>query len=73
MKGLTFRNTIGMRYQAVRNEQFYGDESIMGKRTSINGSLTNTENGSFQTSNVLSYSTQFYKSITSLLCWDKNT
>lgn len=61
MKGLTFRNTIGMRYQAVRNEQFYGDESIMGKRTSINGSLTNTENGSFQTSNVLSYSTQFYK------------
>lgn len=61
MKGLTFRNTTGMRYQAVRNEQFYGDESIMGKRTSINGSLTNTENGSFQTSNVLSYSTQFHK------------
>lgn len=59
MKGLTFRNTTGMRYQTLRNESFYGDESIMGKRTSIYGTIRNTEDGSFQTSNVLSYDTRF--------------
>ena len=59
IKGLTFRNSTGMRYQTVRNELFYGDESIMGKRTSINGSIRNTETGSFQTSNVLSYNKKF--------------
>lgn len=61
MKGLTFRNTTGMRYQTVRNEQFYGDESLQGKRLGIYGTLTNTESGSFQTSNVLSYTTKFNK------------
>lgn len=61
MKGLTFRNTTGMRYQTVRNEQFYGDESLQGKRLGIYGTLTNTESGSFQTSNVLSYNTRFNK------------
>lgn len=61
MKGLTFRNTIGMRYQTVRDEQFYGDESLQGKRLGIYGTLTNTESGSFQTSNVLSYTTKFNK------------
>lgn len=61
MKGLTFRNTTGMRYQTVRNEQFYGDESLQGKRLGIYGTLTNTESGSFQTSNILSYTTKFNK------------
>jgi len=61
MKGLTFRNTTGMRYQTIRNEQFYGDESLQGKRLGIYGTLTNTESGSFQTSNVLSYTTKFNK------------
>lgn len=53
--GLTFSNTTGMRYQTVRNEIFYGDKSVFGKRSSINGTLRNLEYGSFQTSNVLSY------------------
>lgn len=54
-KGLSFRNTTGMRYQTRRNDIFYGDKSITAKRSSINGSIQNIENGSFQTSNVLNY------------------
>ncbi|WP_300701549.1 TonB-dependent receptor [Bacteroides sp.] len=57
--GLTFRNTTGMRYQTFRHEMFYGDESIIGKRSSINGSIMNKETGSFQTSNVLTYAKDF--------------
>lgn len=55
IKGLSFRNTTGMRYQTRRNDIFYGDKSVTGKRSSINGSIENIENGSFQTSNVLTY------------------
>lgn len=55
VKGLSFRNTTGMRYQTRRNDIFYGDKSVTGKRSSINGSIENIENGSFQTSNVLTY------------------
>ena len=29
IKGLTFRNNTGMRYQLYRRELFYGDQSIM--------------------------------------------
>ena len=54
-KGLSFRNTTGMRYQTRRNDVFYGDKSITAKRSSINGSIQNLETGSFQTSNVLNY------------------
>lgn len=61
MKSLTFRNSTGMRYQALRRELFYGDESIMGKRNGIYGSIRNTENGSFQTSNVLTYDKKINK------------
>lgn len=55
VKGLSFTNSTGMRYQTNRNEIFFGDKSITAKRSSINGSIKNTETGSFQTSNVLSY------------------
>ena len=55
LKGLTFMNSTGMRYQTRREEIFFGDESITAKRSSINGSIKNIESGSFQTSNVLSY------------------
>lgn len=55
LKHLTFRNTTGMRYQINRNASAYGDESLMGKRTSIYGLIRDTESGSFQTSNVLTY------------------
>lgn len=55
VKGLTFRNTTGMRYQTRRNEVFYGAESMTAKRSSIKGDITNIESGSFQTSNVLTY------------------
>lgn len=44
-----------MRYQTRRNDIFYGDKSITAKRSSINGSIQNLENSSFQTSNVLNY------------------
>lgn len=55
VKGLTFINSTGMRYQTRRDEVFFGDKSITAKRSSINGSIKNSESGSFQTSNVLSY------------------
>ncbi len=54
-KGLTFTNTTGMRYQTRRNDIFYGDQSITGSRSSINGSIEYRDYGTFQTSNVLSY------------------
>ena len=44
-----------MRYQTRRNDIFYGDKSVTGKRSSINGSIQNVANGSFKTSNVLPY------------------
>ena len=44
-----------MRYQTRRNDIFYGDQSMTAKRSSINGNITNIENSSFQTSNVLTY------------------
>lgn len=52
---LSFRNTTGMRYQNQRQDTFYGDESIEGSRSSINGTIQYNETGSFQTSNVLTY------------------
>lgn len=54
-KQLSFRNSIGMRYQNTRNDIFYGELSSIGKRSSINGSMQYSENSSFQTSNVLNY------------------
>ena len=60
-KGWTFRNTTGMRYRAQRRELFYGERSIMGRRNGIYGSIRNTEDGSFQTSNVLTYEKRFKK------------
>jgi len=68
MEGLTFRNTTGMRYQTYRQEMFYGAESIIAKRSSINGFIKNDETGSFQTSNVLTYNKGFNKhSLTAMI------
>lgn len=55
IKGLTFKNTTGMRYQNVYNTKFFGAESMTAMRTSIQGSIRNTDGGTFQTSNVLTY------------------
>lgn len=55
LKGLSFRSTVGMRYQTRRNDIFYGDQSQTAKRSSIYGNITNIESNSFQTSNVLTY------------------
>lgn len=52
---LSFRNTTGMRYQNIRQDTFYGANSVTGKRSSINGVIQYNESGSFQTSNVLTY------------------
>ena len=54
-KHFSFRNTIGFRYQNIRQDTFFGDESITGKRSSINGTIQYNESGNFQTSNVLTY------------------
>lgn len=50
-----FRSTVGTRYQILRRDRFYGELSSTAKRSSINGSIQYSENGSFQTSNVLNY------------------
>lgn len=60
-KKLSFRNTIGTRYQLNRNEQFNGDLSAIAKRSSIGGYVQYSENNSFQTSNVLTFNN--YKKI----------
>lgn len=52
---LSFRNTTGMRYQNIRQDTFYGENSMIGKRSSINGTIQSNESGGFQTSNVLTY------------------
>lgn len=52
---LSFRNSTGMRYQSMRQDTFYGANSIIGKRSSINGTIQYNESGGFQTSNVLTY------------------
>ncbi len=58
---ITFANTTGMRYKNLRYDQFYGDESVSGKRNGISGSIAVTESGSFQTSNTLTYDNKFGK------------
>lgn len=55
LDNLTFRNNTGVRFQTRRDDIFYGSRSLRAIRSSINGSITNRENGSFQTSNVLTY------------------
>lgn len=49
-KRFSFRNSTGMRYQISRQDIFYGEKSVTGKRSSINGNIAYNENGSFQTS-----------------------
>ena len=54
-KRWTFKSSLGTRYYILRRDRFYGEMSAIAKRTSINGSIQYSENGSFQTSNVLNY------------------
>lgn len=60
-RGWNFRNNTGIRHQTFNRELFYGANSIMGKRNGIYGTVTNTENGSFSISNVLSYDKRLNK------------
>lgn len=54
-KRWTFKSSLGTRYYILRRDRFYGEMSAIAKRSSINGSIQYSENGSFQTSNVLNY------------------
>ena len=54
-KRWTFKSSLGTRYYILRRDRFYGELSAIAKRTSINGRIQYSENGSFQTSNVLNY------------------
>lgn len=54
-KRWTFKSSLGTRYYVLRRDRFYGELSAIAKRSSINGSIQYSENGSFQTSNVLNY------------------
>lgn len=66
-----FRSTIGTRYQILRRDRFYGELSSTAKRSSINGSIQYSENGSFQTSNVLNYEYKTKKQKFTAM-WDRN-
>jgi len=55
LKNLKFKSTNGMLYRMQSNRIFNGSESINAKRTTINGSIQNSEAGKFSTSNVLTY------------------
>lgn len=61
MKGLNWRTAVGYRYQTRRYGEFYGDESINAKRSSINGMISYYEYETFQISNTLSYNKRFNK------------
>ena len=61
LKGLTFKNTTGARFSTRRTETFYGALSATAKRSSINGTLQNNEQGSFSTSNTLTYAGKMKK------------
>ena len=54
-KHLTFRNTTGYRYRMTRTDQFFGEKSVTGKRSSIQGRIADNASTQFQTSNVLTY------------------
>ena len=54
-KRWTFKSSLGTRYYILRRDRFYGELSAIAKRSSINGSIQYSENGSFQTSNVFNY------------------
>ncbi len=55
LKGLKFKTTNGMLYRTQRNDVFNGSQSMLAKRTSINGSIRYYELGRFSTSNVFTY------------------
>lgn len=55
LKGLKFRTTNGMIFRTQRNDVFNGSQSMIAKRTSINGSIRYNELGRFSTSNVFTY------------------
>lgn len=61
LKGLTFKNTTGARFSTRRTETFYGALSATAKRSSTNGTLQNNEQGSFSTSNTLTYAGKMKK------------
>lgn len=54
-KHVSFRNNTGYRYQMQRQEQFYGEKSVTGKRSSIQGQIYYNTSTQFQTSNTLTY------------------
>jgi hypothetical protein len=55
LKNLSFKSNVGMLYRTQRNDVFNGENSLNAIRTSINGSIQNSEAGTFQISNTLSY------------------
>ena len=55
ISGLTFKNTIGTMYQMQRNSNFYGAQNMTALRSSIQGSIKNTDTQTTQTANTLTY------------------
>lgn len=67
-KYFTFRNSTGYRYQMDRRDEFYGERSVIGKRSSIQSITQYSESSQFQTSNVLTYNNRHkYHKLTVML------
>ncbi|MEI7421974.1 MAG: TonB-dependent receptor [Prolixibacteraceae bacterium] len=67
MKGLTFKNTIGMMYQTQRNSDFFGAQSMTAIRASIQGFIKNADNQTTQTANTFTYDGSIRKNKYSLM------
>ncbi len=67
-KYFSFRNNTGYRYQMDHREEFYGEKSVTGKRSSIQSISQYSESTQFQTSNVLTYNNRHkYHKLTIML------
>lgn len=67
-KYFSFRNSTGYRYQMDRRDEFYGEKSVIGKRSSIQSITQYSESTQFQTSNVLTYNNRHkYHKLTVML------
>ena len=67
MKGLTFKNTIGMSYNTQRNSDFFGAQNMTALRSSIQGWIKNSDTQTTQTANTLTYDGSFRKNKYSLM------
>ena len=66
-KNLTFKNSVGLTYNAQRNSDFFGAQNMTALRSSIQGWIKNSDSQTSQTANTLSYEGSYRKNKYSLM------